>query len=70
MKHFQYGELDMYQDGELPLWKHVLCKIHLLNCPECREQLRQLKKDSQMIDRLRSIRYRVPSGKTAGDSRA
>ena len=59
MKHFSYSELDQFRDDEMPFWKYVWCKIHLLNCSVCREQLNLLHSDEDLIKRLRKIHTRT-----------
>lgn len=62
MKHFPYSELDLFSDHEMPFWKYVWCKVHLLHCSACRERLDLLHSDKDLIERLQKIHGRSGHG--------
>ena len=54
MKHYTKEDLELYRNGKMSILGRISCSAHLKECKDCRNLLKELEEDDQLIYDLRN----------------
>lgn len=54
MKHYTKEDLELYRNGKMSILGRISCSAHLKECEACRNLLKELEEDDQLVSDLRN----------------